>query len=156
MTRFKSSVSKLTFGLAAAQTALIAPLSPALANTDAEAAWDVIRSVDVQEIVTDTTYEARKTFPDVLANGINGFELTGFVMLTLSEENVEEFILVSDMGACPYCGSGDHGATVQVKLGNAADRLQDGARITVQGALMPVYDPETWQSTILENARIVY
>ena len=143
-----------THWAAGLSTAVLAPVAPALANSDADMGWDIIRGVEIKEIVTETTYQVQKTFPKELGSGIQDFEITGYVTLTLSDKNVEEFILISDMGFCPYCGDPDHGATVQVKLDTPAPELEDGAHVTVIGALMPVFDPQTWQSTVLERAII--
>lgn len=134
---------------------ILAPLAPAFAQTLDGNNWDLIRGVQIEEIVTETTYEVRKTFPAAIAEGASEFELTGFIALTFTDENVEEFILISDMGFCPYCGDPDHGASVPVKLSLAADKLEDGARVTIKGALVTNTDPETWQSLILSQAEII-
>lgn len=143
------------FALATAQITILAPFAQATTASQIEADWDLIRSVDIQEIVTDTTYEVRKSFPEKLENGISQFNLTGFVTLTYTDQNVQEFILVSDMGFCPYCGDPDHGASIQVKLADIENQMIDGERITVIGNLTPIKDSQTWQSLILKDALIL-
>lgn len=146
-----NSLSTSVFALAAAHTSLAAPLQAATAQEG----WDLLNGIEVEEIVTDTSYTVRKIYPDRLENGIEQFELTGYVVLTWSEENVREFLLISDMGLCPFCGNPEHGTALQVRLAAPADALEDGARVTVRGALEPVRDTETTQATRLTNARIL-
>ena len=69
-------------------------------------AWDLLGSIGVEEIVTETSYEVRKLFPADVVDGIEQFDITGYVV-PLYEEGGEltEFIIVSDMGFCPYFGS---------------------------------------------------
>ena len=144
-------ISTSVFALAAAHTSFATPL---LAATGQDG-WDLLNGVEVEEIVTDTSYTMRKVYPAGLENGIEQFELTGYVVLTWSEENVREFLLISDMGFCPFCGDPEHGTALQVQLSAPADVLEDGARITVRGALEPVQDTETTQATRLTGARIL-
>lgn len=149
MTRKLLSTSVVA--LATAQTALISPL---MASTTADG-WDLLRAVQVEEIMTETSYEVRKIFPAALENGIEQFDLTGYVVLLWQTENVSEFMLISDMGFCPFCGDPEHGTALQVQLSGPIDLLEDGQRITVRGALEAVNDPETTQSTRMTGAQIL-
>lgn len=139
-------------GSAALITALgTGTVTPALA----EDGWALLSAIEIEEIVTETTYEVRKTFPETLAEGRSGMELTGYAFPISTGSEVRQVMLVSDMGLCPLCGSGEHGASVEVTLAEPLMGLEDGARVTLRGDMRPVRDPETWQSAVLENAAIV-
>lgn len=139
--------------LATAQVSVLAPFSQALAADNN--GWDRLKSIETEEIVTDTSYEVRKIFPSELKDGIEQFDLTGYVVLLWADENVQEFMLISDMGFCPFCGDPEHGTALQVSLENPAAKLEEGARITVRGALEAVTDTETTQTTRLVAATIL-
>lgn len=131
---------------------VVAPGGPALAN---DAGWDLLKSIGLEEIVTESSYEVRKSFPDRLENPVEGFSLTGFVVPLWNEGEIKDFILVSDMGFCPFCGDPEHGTAVQVELDIPQSELEEGMRITVQGVLEPVLDPETMQTVRLVRAAVV-
>lgn len=133
-------------------TVLGAAAGAAVAETDP---WATLEEITIEEIVTETSYEARKTFPPALAGGVRDFRITGYaVPLSLGPE-VTEIILVSDMGLCPFCGSGEHGATLQVSLADPIIGLEEGTRLSLSGDLQTVTDPTTWQAVILTGARLV-
>ena len=117
--------------------------------------WDLLAAIEVEEIVTDTSYEVRKVFPAAVENGIEQFDITGYVVPLYGDENgnITDLILVSDMGFCPFCGSPEHGTNLQVTMAEPLVGFEEGARITLRGALEPVTDAETWQTTILTGAR---
>ncbi len=140
----------LTAGLSA--TAVTAMGLPAFAETSG---WDLLKGISIEEIVTEDSYEVKKTIPDRLQNGIQGMELTGYVVPLSPGADITDLVLVSDMGLCPLCGSGDHGASVQVTLNTPLQGFVEGARVTFKGDMMPVTDPETWQAAILTNAEVV-
>lgn len=140
----------LTAGLSAtASTAL-----SAAAFADAPG-WADLKGITIDEVVTETSYEVKKGFPDRLKDGVPGMELTGYAVPLTPGAEVRELILMSDMGICPFCGSGDHGAAVQVNLDQPIVGLEEGTRITLRGDMKPVLDPETWQAAVLENAVIL-
>ncbi|WP_417264070.1 hypothetical protein [Celeribacter sp.] len=116
--------------------------------------WDLLKGITIDEVVTETTYEVKKGFPERLKNGVKGMELTGYAVPLTPGADISELILVSDMGLCPFCGSGEHGASVQVSLNSPIQGLEEGARVTIKGDMMPVLDPETWQAAVLQNAVI--
>jgi hypothetical protein len=137
--------------------ALTAPLTLAAVSVWADEttkSWELLSAIKVEEIVTDTTYEVRKIFPTEIKNGIDQFDITGYIVPLTDEPNISNFILVSDM-ACPFCGSPEHGTSLQVKMTNPLKGFEEGTRITLRGALQAVTDPETWQTTIMINARIL-
>ena len=125
---------------------------PTLAQTDV---WALLGEVEIDEIVTDTSYEVKKTFPKQLDDGIQELTITGYAMPLTPGSVISELLLVSDMGTCPFCGSGDHGTSLKVTLAEPLSDFEDGARITLKGALTAVRDTTTWQSAVLENAILV-
>ena len=136
--------------------ALAAPLTLAAGSVwadDLAASWDLLAAISVEEIVTDTTYEVRKIFPTAVENGIDQFDITGFIVPLTDGPDITDLILVSDMGFCPFCGSPEHGTSLQVTMADPLTGFEEGSRITLRGALQAVTDPETWQTTVMTNAR---
>lgn len=117
--------------------------------------WHLLNEIDREEIVTDTSYEVRKNFPDALSKGAIEFEITGYAAPLTPGDLISDLILVSDMGSCPFCGSLDHGASLEVTLAEAIPAFDENTRLSLRGTLEPVTDPETWQAAVLRNARIV-
>lgn len=120
----------------------------------ADPAWDLIAAIEVEEIMTETTYEVRKTFPAAVQNGIEDFDITGYLVPLANGAELSDFILISDMGFCPFCGSPEHGTSLQVSMASPV-AFEEGARVTVRGALEANTDPETFQSTMLRGAVLV-
>ena len=118
-------------------------------------AWSLLKQIEIDEVVTATTYEVRKSFPKALESAQDGVQITGYAVPALPGEKVRELLLVSDMGLCPFCGNTDHGASLLVSLAEPIDAVDEAQRITLRGTLEPVTDPETWQAAILKNATIV-
>jgi hypothetical protein len=144
--------SNLTLG--SVGTAVVALGSAAHADT--LDVWQLLDEIAIEEIVTETTYEVRKSYPAALTEGREvEVEITGYATPSLPGETIRELLLVSDMGLCPFCGSLDHGATLVVSLNDAIPTIEDSTRLTLKGTLAPVDDPETWQSVVLKNAQIV-
>lgn len=135
--------------LAAAMTSVAAG---AQAETDT---WTLLEQIEIEEIVTDTSYEVRKTFPSQMSMTGQSVEITGYAVPMYAGEEVTDLILVSDMGLCPLCGNSGHSANLQVTLAEPITVLDESKRIQLVGDLTPVLDPETWQAAILKNARIV-
>lgn len=125
----------------------------ATAETDA---WTLLEQISIEEIVTETDYEVKKTFPAGMEEKGQGIEISGYAFPMLPGETIRELILVSDMGLCPLCGSGDHGANLQVTLAEPITMIDETKRITLRGNLRAVTDPETWQAAILKDAQIVF
>ncbi len=144
----KSSVSAL---------ALSAPLALGASMVfadDSAAQWDLLAAIEVEEIITDTTYEVRKTYPSALENGVEQFDISGYLVPLSDAAESRDFILISDMGFCPFCGSPEHGTSLQVSMA-APIAFEDGVRVTLRGALETVSDPETWQTTVLSSAQML-
>lgn len=133
-------------------TALGATATAAFADLDS---WHLLNEIDREEIVTDTSYEVRKSFPEALRNGAVEFEITGYAAPLTPGGQITELMLVSDTGSCPFCGSFEHAASLQVQLAEAIPEFDQNTRLSLRGTLEPVTDPEIWQAAILRNARIV-
>ena len=125
-----------------------------LAHADTDA-WSLLEQIQIEEIVTETTYEVKKTFPEQMEEQGAGIEISGYAFPMLPGETIRELILVSDMGLCPLCGNGDHGANLQVTLAEPITTFDETKRITLKGNLKAVTDPETWQAAILKDAQII-
>ena len=123
--------------------------------TAGEDPWALLSGVKIDEKIDGDSYMVTKTFPAEIEKGISDFFITGYALPLTPGERVTELVLVSDMGNCPFCGGGDHTATLQVELDEPIIGLEEGTRLSLRGALEPVHDPETWQSTILRGARVV-
>jgi len=137
----------------ALSAAALTPLAlPAAAETDA---WHMLSQIEINEIVTDTTYEVQKSYPGALSQGAVEIEITGYAVPRLPGDMVQDLILMSDMGNCPLCGSFDHGTNLQVLLTEAMPSFDETQRLSIRGTLTPVTDPETWQAVILKDARVI-
>lgn len=117
--------------------------------------WKVLSEIQIEEIVSEDSYEVRKSFPQELAGEMEEVEITGYAVAMLPGGEVRELILASDTGNCPLCGGFDHNATLQVTLDAPLMGFEDGARITVSGTLERVEDSDTWQAAKMTAARIV-
>lgn len=135
--------------------AALAAASPAFAENIDSPAWDALEAIKIEEIVTDTSYEVRKIFPSQIKDGVAQFDITGFVVPLGDVTNVREFMLVSDMGFCPFCGDPEHGTALQVSLAEPLPTLEEGTRLSLRGALETIEDSQTWQSTIMRNAVVI-
>lgn len=125
---------------------------PAFAETDP---WAILSAVEIEETLDGAVYQVAKTFPEELAAGITDFRITGYAIPMEVGDNVRQIMLVSDMGNCPFCGSGDHGVSLVVELDAPIPTFEEGTRISLRGDLEAVTDPETWQSAIMRRAQIV-
>ena len=133
----------------------LAATSPAAAQQITSPAWDALQAVDIEEIVTENSYEVRKVFPSEIKDGVAQFDITGFVVPLGDTSNVKDFMLVPDMGFCPFCGDPAHGAALQVSLAEPLTYVEEGTRLSLRGSLETITDPQTWQSTIMRNAVVI-
>lgn len=117
--------------------------------------WDLIGQIQIDELVTEDSYEVRKSFPAGISETDQEIEISGYVAPMFPGEQVRELIMVSDMGFCPFCGDPDHGASLQVSLADPIGMIDEGQRITLRGQLSRVNDPETWQAVVLKGAQVV-
>ena len=142
-----AEISRLALTLALGTTA-----SAAMAGSDP---WELLSGIQVDETYDGDRYEVTKVFPEDVRDGIQDFFITGYAVPLTPGEAITSLILVSDMGNCPFCGSGGHAASLQVELDEPVFGLEEGTRISLRGALEAVTDTETWQATIMRNARLV-
>lgn len=130
------------------------PFSVQADTTGENDVWKMLADITIEEVVTETTYEVRKSWPERFARDIPNVEITGFAVPTLPGQDVRELILTSDADICPLCGEGGHNATLQVLLETPITNLEEGQRVTLRGTLSRVEDPETWQAARLVAAKI--
>ncbi|MGH1368846.1 MAG: hypothetical protein ACRBCL_09525 [Maritimibacter sp.] len=118
--------------------------------------WALLAGIEIEEIDAQGDYMVKKTYPAGIAQGAESFRITGYaVPLTLEPgAATQEIMLVSDMGNCPFCGSSEHSATLQVELDRPVV-LEEGAKVSVVGALELIDDPQTWQAAIMRGATLV-
>lgn len=140
----------LTAGLSATATTAFTATSAFADNSG----WETLGKITIDEIVTEQSYEVRKSYPEALPPEGVEMELTGYAIPMYPGEEVTELLMVSDMGLCPFCGSGEHGASLQVTLEAPIAMINEEMRITVKGVMNRVNDPETWQAVKMENAII--
>ena len=135
--------------------AALASASPALAERIDSPAWDALAAIQIEEIVTDTSYEVRKIFPVEIKDGVEQFDITGYAVPLGDTANVREFMIVSDMGFCPFCGDPEHGTALQVTLTEPLPFVEEGMRLTLRGSLETIKDSQTWQSAIMRDAVVI-
>ena len=126
------------------------PLSPDV--------WALLDQIEIEEIVTETSYEVRKSWPDAFAQNLNNMRVTGYAVAMIPAapgQKVQELLLTSDSGICPLCGSGDHNASLQIVLDTPIEGFVDGQRISIEGTLQRIDDTTTWQSAQMVNARLL-
>lgn len=133
----------------------LAAASPAMAEQIDSAAWDALAAIEIEEIMTDTTYQVRKIFPAEIKDGVAQFDITGFAVPLGDTSNVRDFMLVSDIGFCPFCGDPEHGTALQVTLAEPLDFVEEGMRLSLRGSLETIKDDQTWQSAIMRDAVVV-
>ena len=133
----------------------LAAASSAFAETIVSPAWDALAAIEIEEIMTETTYEVRKIFPAEIRDGVARFDITGFVVPLGETENVRDFMIVSDIGFCPFCGSPEHGTSLQVTLAEPIPMIEEGMRLSLRGTLETIKDEQTWQSAIMRDAIVV-
>ncbi|MAM61734.1 hypothetical protein [Maritimibacter sp. UBA3975] len=133
--------------------ALAAIVAPAAASANDDP-WALLGGIQIDEIITDTTYEVKKTYPAAIRDGAQEFRITGYAVPMYPGQATRDVLLVADMGDCPFCGSSDHGGSLQVELDEPV-LIEEGQRISVIGSLELVDDPETWQAAILRAAKLV-
>lgn len=133
----------------------LAAATPGMAETVDSAAWDALAAIEIEEIMTETTYEVRKIFPAEIRDGVERFDITGFAVPLGETENVRDFMIVSDIGFCPFCGDPQHGTALQVTLAEPIPFIEEGMRLSLRGSLETIKDEQTWQSAIMRDAVIV-
>lgn len=145
MWKLKARKNILTLGII---TSLLAP-APLAAE---EAAWDLLYSVKITEVVEGDTWRAEKTFPDDLAKVQDGFEIEGYVVPVIAQPDLSVFLMVEYPADCPFCGGGGYGPGLEVHMRNPLPDLPEFAPLRVRGYLALIDDPETFQAFCLKDA----
>eukprot|EP01023_Acetabularia_acetabulum_P059749 TRINITY_DN71854_c0_g1_i1.p2 TRINITY_DN71854_c0_g1~~TRINITY_DN71854_c0_g1_i1.p2 ORF type:complete len:150 (+),score=22.45 TRINITY_DN71854_c0_g1_i1:90-539(+) len=114
--------------------------------------WGLLASVEIEEIITDDLWQAKKTFPRALRAATDGFRISGYVVPVTAEPYIATFILVEDPAGCPFCGNDGYGPVLEVQLKRPIGGLVEFDQITVEGRLELIHDPETFQSYRLLDA----
>ncbi|MEM9436021.1 MAG: hypothetical protein AAGA15_03190 [Pseudomonadota bacterium] len=128
----KKGLATSGLALAAAHTAMLAPLAPAFAAGEMNAlANPAGQALDEVQAAAQTLHIT----PVAADDGSALYEMSGYVALVRSAAEVSEFMLVSDMGVCPWCGEAGHGVALEVQLADPTLDLEDGQRVTVRGVL---------------------
>ncbi|MFW2542178.1 hypothetical protein ACN2XU_06020 [Primorskyibacter sp. 2E107] len=135
--------------------ALLAALGATGAAAEKPDTWDLLGQIEIDEVVTETSYTVNKRFPAAIGEAPQTVTISGYAAPALPGDLVKELMLVADMGTCPFCGSLDHGAALMVTLAEPIASLDESRRITLQGTLKRVTDPETWQAVVMEDATIL-
>ena len=138
------------------RTALFAALGASATGAAAQPdAWELLRGVTAEEVMTDTSYTVRKSFPAAFSSTIPAFQITGYAVPMQYGEATRDIMLVSDMGFCPYCGDPAHGVALQVTLAEPMTFADDSTRLQLRGTLLRVDDPETFQAAVLNDAEVL-
>jgi hypothetical protein len=137
-----------------AATALPFAVAPAHAET-AEDGWHLLGQIEVTEHETADSWSVTKRFPAALEDGADAFEISGYLIPVGWEAETRDFMLVSDAGQCPFCGSGGHGTSIEVRLAEALPVTDEAKHATLRGALHLVRDETTMQAVVMTDAVIV-
>ncbi|WP_425098817.1 hypothetical protein [Tropicibacter sp. S64] len=134
--------------------ALLAALGAGAASAQPDT-WALLGQIEIDEVITDSSYSVTKRYPAALGEDPQVVTITGYAAPALPGDMVRELMLVADMGSCPFCGSPDHGAALMVTLAEPVAFTDETRRLTLRGTLKRVEDPETWQAVVLEDAAIL-
>ncbi|MEM1101045.1 MAG: hypothetical protein AAGH73_05890 [Pseudomonadota bacterium] len=147
MTPMKTTkLATSTIALATVQATILAPALPAFAA-------ETVQAPLAGEAIAGQ--EARFLMPVAQDDGGDLYEVTGYLHLVKVSAEISEFILVSDMGVCPWCGGADHGTALEVQLADPATRLEHGQRITVRGQLEDIRGLDAHMTTRMVSATIL-
>lgn len=146
----RRSVLKSSLSLAALGTAT--PIWASVPVVPTNRGWTDLKGITIHEIVTDTTYEVIKTFPQSLQEGLENIELTGYATPITPGSMIHELVLISDLESCPYCSVSDHNASAFVKLKTPIPEFPQNTSVRIQGRFTPNLDPTTWEAAIIEDA----
>ena len=126
---------------------------PALSETaPTDPAWDLLSRIEIKEVSTGGDYGVVKRFPPEIENGAPVFEISGYLVPLGFGAETTDFMLIPEAGMCPFCGSPDHGAAIEVSLASPLPAVEGTTRITLRGALRTVTDPQTWQAVVMTGA----
>ncbi len=118
----------------------------------AETSWDLLSKIEITEVITATTFEAHKTYPEELKAQANSFEITGYFVPVLPQGYQSQFLLVPAPEDCPFCGFGGYGPTLEVHVKRPLPDLPEFSELTVSGRLEFEESTDTYQAVRLVDA----
>ncbi|MFO6464465.1 hypothetical protein ACK8OR_08735 [Jannaschia sp. KMU-145] len=134
----------------------IAAALPAVAFADAaDPAWHLLGQIEVTEHETADSWSVTKRYPSEIAGGVDRFEISGYLVPVGWEAETRDWMLVSDLGQCPFCGSGDHGTAIEVQLADPLPVTEDARHAKLSGALHLVEDADTMQAVVMTGATLL-
>ena len=117
--------------------------------------WDLLTSVEIEEIGQDDTWSVRKTFPPELVAAAPDFRIEGYLVPIFAEPEISNFILVQDPQDCPFCGSSGYGPVLEVVMKRALPDMPQFTILALKGTLELVEDPATTQAYRLVDAQLI-
>lgn len=117
--------------------------------------WRLLDSVEITEVVQNDIWIAQKTFPDDLVAARDGFTIEGFYLPIEAQAQITSFLLIRDPAECPFCGGGGYGPSLEVTLARPMNDRELYTRITIQGQLELIDDPETYMAYRLVDAEVL-
>lgn len=122
----------------------------------AAAGWDVVEGVGYAESGSGEDWRVDKTFPAGFEAPVEGFRIEGYAVVFEAQADLREVLLVPDASQCPFCGGeAGYGPTLAVIFADPVAIPDPAERIVVEGALVPVADPGTYEAFLLEDARLI-
>lgn len=131
------------------------PFAATTGHAESDPAWHLLGQIELTEHETADSWSVTKRFPAEIENGVAEFQISGYLVAVGWEEETRDYMLMSDAGQCPFCGSGDHGTAIEVKLANPLLATDEARRATVRGALHLVRDTDTLQAVVMTDARLL-
>ncbi|UWQ18625.1 hypothetical protein [Jannaschia sp. M317] len=122
------------------------------ALAEADPAWHLLGQIEVTEHESADSWSVTKRFPAEIENGVDTFEISGYLIAVGWEAETRDYMLVSDLGQCPFCGSGDHGTAIEVRLTDPLPVTDEAQHATLRGMLQLVRDPSTMQAVVMTDA----
>ena len=121
-------------------------------NAMAENGWHILDQIEVTEVETADSWSVLKRFPAEIEGGVESFEISGYLIPVGWEAETRDFMLVSDLGQCPFCGSGGHGTSIEVRLADPLPVTDEAKHATLRGMLQLVRDETTMQAVVMTDA----
>ena len=130
----------------------LATLTSLAVPAAAETGWDLLAKIEIKEVITATTFEAHKTFPEELKAQADSFEISGYFVPVLPQGYQSQFLLVPAPEDCPFCGSGGYGPTLEVHVKRPLPDLPEFSELTVSGRLEFEESTDTYQAVRMVDA----
>lgn len=112
--------------------------------------WDLIASVEFQEVKKDGRWTVEKTFPAGLRAG--EVEVTGYFVPVMAQAYIRSFLLVPDPADCPFCGSSGYGPSLEVHMRKSMPDMAEGSRIRIRGRLHLIESGDTYDAVLVTDA----